>query len=299
MSLVVVFHSVSLSQWQAVFSDNFNRPDGPLVSPWSLMEDTLFIVSQQVYARTGRYGLMMYNSQFDSAQSVQLSADFNFASDSDGRFQFFIFGSLVQNGGSGYIAKISQTNVSLWTVAPESLLHTSSYYFSTNQTYTAILTNDASTDSVLILIKNSQGVSVLSMGKSSPRRYFYTIAAVGIENSTSAAKFLENVVFEREGATGVAQDASLNIPSHFVLGQNYPNPFNPSTTISFSLPSNSFVSLKILDVLGREVSNLVSEELSAGAYSRRWNAEGLASGMYFYRLQAGSYIETKKLVLLR
>jgi hypothetical protein len=89
------------------------------------------------------------------------------------------------------------------------------------------------------------------------------------------------------------------IPTAFILYQNYPNPFNPTTAISFSLPYKSFVSLKVFDRLGREVSVVLSEELPAGGYSRQWNALGLPSGMYFYRLQAGSFTETKKLLLLR
>jgi hypothetical protein len=88
-------------------------------------------------------------------------------------------------------------------------------------------------------------------------------------------------------------------PLHFALEQNYPNPFNPSTTISFSLPSISFVSLKIFDLLGREVATVVSEEMSAGKYTKQWNANGMPSGIYYFRLQAGSFSESKKLVLLR
>jgi len=89
------------------------------------------------------------------------------------------------------------------------------------------------------------------------------------------------------------------IPDNFILMQNYPNPFNPATTISFSLPSKSFVSLKVFDALGREVATLVNEELSAGNHSRQWNGENMSSGIYFYRLQAGSFTETKKLILLK
>jgi hypothetical protein len=89
------------------------------------------------------------------------------------------------------------------------------------------------------------------------------------------------------------------LPNTFKLSQNYPNPFNPTTTISFSLPSKSFVSLKVFDALGREVSTLVSKELTAGSYSQEWNAVNLPSGVYFYRLQAGNYNETRKLVLLK
>jgi lysophospholipase L1-like esterase len=83
------------------------------------------------------------------------------------------------------------------------------------------------------------------------------------------------------------------------LGQNFPNPFNPATIISFGFPIQSFVSLKVYDTLGREVSTLLSEELSAGTHPRQWDATGLASGVYFDRLQAGSFTETKKLILLR
>jgi photosystem II stability/assembly factor-like uncharacterized protein len=83
------------------------------------------------------------------------------------------------------------------------------------------------------------------------------------------------------------------------LEQNYPNPFNPATAISFHLPSQSFVSLKVFNVLGREVSILIEKELPAGSYVQRWDAEGLPSGIYFYRLHAGSFTETKKLILQR
>ncbi len=88
-------------------------------------------------------------------------------------------------------------------------------------------------------------------------------------------------------------------PKSFQLEQNYPNPFNPATTISFSLPSTSFVSLKVFDALGKEVAVLASEELPSGTYSLQWNAAGFASGIYLYCLQAGLFTETKKLVLLR
>jgi hypothetical protein len=83
----------------------------------------------------------------------------------------------------------------------------------------------------------------------------------------------------------------------YALGQNYPNPFNPSTTIQFNLPSKSYASLKVFDMLGREVAMLVDEELSAGNHTRQWNAMNMSSGVYFYRLRAGLFLETKKLFL--
>ena len=96
-----------------------------------------------------------------------------------------------------------------------------------------------------------------------------------------------------------AEGGSNDLPTHFNLRQNYPNPFNPSTTIRFSLPSKSFVTLKVFDLIGREVATLVSEEMSAGSYFKQWNAANMSSGIYFYHLHSGTFTETKKLVLLR
>jgi hypothetical protein len=89
------------------------------------------------------------------------------------------------------------------------------------------------------------------------------------------------------------------LPRDFSLEQNYPNPFNPSTTISFSIPHLSFVTLRIYDLLGRETRSLVNEEKGPGTYSVMFDATALASGVYFYRLQTTGFVETKKLMVLR
>ncbi len=98
--------------------------------------------------------------------------------------------------------------------------------------------------------------------------------------------------------TGI-ENTSTKIPKTFNLGQNYPNPFNPSTNISFGIPSKSFVSIKVFDVVGREVATIVSEELQAGFYTRQWNAKNMSSGIYFYKMQAEKFSETRKLVLTK
>jgi hypothetical protein len=90
-----------------------------------------------------------------------------------------------------------------------------------------------------------------------------------------------------------------SIPLDYILYQNYPNPFNPITTIKFSIPDRSSVTLKVYDMLGNEISTLVNEDKHRGVYHESFNASGLASGIYFYRLQAGEFAETKKMVLLR
>lgn len=100
-------------------------------------------------------------------------------------------------------------------------------------------------------------------------------------------------------ATGIGRVQTGDVPRSFSLHQNYPNPFNPSTTISFTLPEKLFVSLNVVDLLGREVATLAREEMSSGAHTRQWNAAAMPSGIYFYRLQAGSFVETRRLVLLK
>ena len=94
------------------------------------------------------------------------------------------------------------------------------------------------------------------------------------------------------------EDKSM-IPDFYILDQNYPNPFNSSTTIRFSLPKSGFVTLKIYSLLGQEIDTLVSEQKSSGEHEVEWNAEGLSSGIYLYRLKAGEFMKTKKLVLQR
>jgi len=104
-------------------------------------------------------------------------------------------------------------------------------------------------------------------------RYYYSQIMTGIKD--------DNVVLRK-----------------FDLFQNYPNPFNPSTTIGYSLPKTANVSLKVFNTLGQEVAALVNELRSPGYYKVQWNASNVTSGIYFYRLQAGEFVETKKMVLL-
>jgi len=94
-------------------------------------------------------------------------------------------------------------------------------------------------------------------------------------------------------------DERAGLPAEFVLSQNYPNPFNPVTNISFSLSSSGNVSLRIYNLLGEEVARLVDGYKQAGEYNTQWNASKFASGIYFYRLQASAFVQTRKMVLLK
>ncbi len=97
----------------------------------------------------------------------------------------------------------------------------------------------------------------------------------------------------------VSVKEEIENPTAFHLYQNYPNPFNPTTTIKYQIPELSFVTIKVYDVLGSEVATLVNEEKAVGSYEVEFNATALPSGIYFYKLQAGSFVETKKMVLMK
>jgi hypothetical protein len=89
------------------------------------------------------------------------------------------------------------------------------------------------------------------------------------------------------------------IPRAYLLDQNFPNPFNPSTMIRYALPHRSHVTLAVYNTLGQQVAQLVNSDIEPGYHEIQFNATKLASGLYFYRIQAGSYVETKRLMLLR
>jgi hypothetical protein len=95
------------------------------------------------------------------------------------------------------------------------------------------------------------------------------------------------------------EDKYYQNPFRCKLNDNFPNPFTLSTTISFSISSKSYVSLRVFDINGREVSTIVSEELNAGTHQRQWNASGLAGGVYYCRLVVNDFIQSKKLMLMR
>ena len=95
------------------------------------------------------------------------------------------------------------------------------------------------------------------------------------------------------------EESKLKLPKTFALHQNYPNPFNPSTNIEFSIPKTEFVSLKIYNILGQEVATLVSDKLTPGNYKYTWDASGFASGVYMYNIEAGSFVQTRKLLLIK
>jgi hypothetical protein len=139
-----------------------------------------------------------------------------------------------------------------------------------------------------------------------PDNWVYALALDGNDN-TWIGTWLGGLAVYREGGVilNAGQESlSTKIPSTFKLFHNYPNPFNPSTKIKFTIPLNVKremlnVTLKVYDILGNEIATLINEEKPTGSYEITWNAKGLPSGLYFYQLQAGSFLETKKMVFVK
>lgn len=118
-----------------------------------------------------------------------------------------------------------------------------------------------------------------------PGKYQYRLNQINFDGSS---KFYD-----------LGEIVEIGIPAEFSLSQNYPNPFNPKTTISFSLAAKEFISLKVFDILGKEVAELISEVKEAGNYKIEFDASELTSGIYFYSLNAGNFSSTKKLILMK
>ncbi len=155
----------------------------------------------------------------------------------------------------------------------------------------------ASTDSSGVFISTNSGVKWYPLSRGLPNPYVSCLVAnseylyAGIVGGLWRMPLNDAVASVGAEAKGMAVQ--------FQLEQNYPNPFNPSTTITFELPKTSQVTLTVYDILGREVSVLVNERKSAGVHDVKFDASGLSSGVYFYRLQAGDFTQTRKLCLIR
>jgi hypothetical protein len=122
-----------------------------------------------------------------------------------------------------------------------------------------------------------------------------TLYATGKGTAFTAWNFATNFIVSVTTATAVSPPVSA--PVSYGLEQNYPNPFNPSTEIRFSIAEEQQATLAVYDIQGREVASLIDSRLQPGTYSAVWNAQNMPSGVYFYRLKAGQFTETKKLLL--
>jgi len=189
---------------------------------------------------------------------------------------------------------LSTDNGTNWTAVNTGLTNTDIYCFAVSGTNLFAGTHGSG-----VFLSTDNGTSWTQVNTGLPPNT--VVYSLGINGTNLLAGVGSSGVWRRplsDMITGV-ENLKSELPKEFSLQQNYPNPFNPSTNISFTLPSKSFVSLKVFDLIGREVATIVSEEMSAGSYARTWNASAFSSGVYFYRLTAGTFVQTHKLCLLR
>ncbi len=159
---------------------------------------------------------------------------------------------------------------------------------------------------------DNYGFNVMRRVNESEWQYIGFVEGNGNSNSPKKYSFTDTNIFggnvfnyrlkqiDTDGKFEYSNIIEIEInPTNIILIQNYPNPFNPITSIKFSVPRESEIRLEILNVLGEQIEILVSQVLSAGTYNYEWNATDFTSGVYFYRLQAGSFVETKKMILLK
>ncbi len=134
---------------------------------------------------------------------------------------------------------------------------------------------------------------------------YYTAIALDASNNIYAvasqqvnSSVYSTLTFKYSQLSGIRQISS-EVPNTYSLNQNYPNPFNPTTNIHFAITKSSFVKLVVYDVLGKEAATLVNEKLESGSYNADWDASNYPSGVYFYKLEAGSFVDTKKMILIK
>lgn len=141
--------------------------------------------------------------------------------------------------------------------------------------------------------------SVMSTGALAPVCSIYKIGSNKYAAFAYAGQGPSNLYFNQENLQTGIHPVTRNMPGDYMLSQNYPNPFNPSTRIDFSIPNKEYVILRIYDILGNATATLVKEELTMGTYSISYDASGLAAGVYFYRIDAGSFSDVKKMILIK
>jgi photosystem II stability/assembly factor-like uncharacterized protein len=303
------------------YGTNWNNliPSGYAVGfAFNSFGDVFSIVTNKVYFSTddGQYwtllnnGLMNANAfciAIDSSNSILLGTDRGIFKSSD-------------NGVSWFNSNTGLTD----TIVTEIIYVTSEIIFAGTNSEGAFRSTDAGITWVRqnsglssgwvgamalwknILIANVQGDAFITddygdnwfswdEGLLNTHIFSFSIGDSNVYAATSAGVWKRPL---KEMITNV-ESTLYQLPSNYSLNQNYPNPFNPTSTIRYSINERVKVSLKIFDILGREISTLVNDEKAAGRYEVVFNANGLASGIYFYRLQAGSYVETKKMILMK
>ncbi len=254
-------------------------------------------------AGTNSYGDLGKYQRFDISQNAKLTGTY-----------IYFAGKTITGSADNFNVVVKQRDAA--TGAPGSTLYTQSYSTNiidittpgTSRNYFPITPNQNLTSPFFIGIEWASGIDdrfgiimdASTEGEGAKRAWekWDTGAYHAMADAWNTMDRDLWIAAEVEVSSGI-EDGNNAIPTGFALNQNYPNPFNPTTVISYQLPTSAFVRLTVYDILGNEVAALVGKEQHAGYYSVTFNAKNLTSGIYFYRLEAGSFSEAKKLLLVK
>jgi hypothetical protein len=232
-----------------------------------------------------------YTAQYTNSCGAQSTQAFNVTVGGGGGSNTVVVRARGTNGSESIQLRVNNTTIATWT-----LTTSMANYTATTSTTGAIqvqFTNDATGRDVQVDYIQVNG-STRQAENQSTNTGVWNGSGCGGSNS----EWLHcNGYIAFGNLPKSSAEAEIAQPEDFFLGQNYPNPFNPSTVISFGIPENSYVSLKVYNALGEEIADLTGREYSAGWHSVSFDASNLASGVYFYALRAGKFSTSKKMLL--
>jgi hypothetical protein len=259
------------------------------------------------------YGHLKFTSASNSTAIITLGADlsiggdFSIGSTTPNAMTWNLAGFKITSSGSGVFTDTSTTANHMITGTGADLFTGFASYNFMPKSGTSLVTYAGANQKVLggaYQRLTIAGTGSLPLTGPATVKDTLTLTSGNLDNSvyqvTVSGKIVNNGgTTSRPPITTDVKELNITLPEQYSLQQNYPNPFNPSTSLTFQVPMQASVTMKVFDVLGKEVATLVNEVKPAGSYSVTWNAAGLGSGMYFCKMQSGSFTATKKMILVK
>jgi hypothetical protein len=300
--VLVSIPTVAIStDWEEVFSDDFNRPDGPLGFPWfDAGPDTLYIQSGRVVSAESTYSLSGYDHP-EGRPSAVLEAHFGFGGDEGGRFHFWIAGVLGPDTVA-YGVEIEAETFGLYFYPPESLIVENTFAFDLDSFYTMRLAYDQSTGTASVSVQDFFSPAGDSTGATGVGTSFSTIR-VGIENRMYADKWLDNVVFRQISLSGVPGETRAGSRG-IELNPPYPNPCNGEAVIAYDMAVAGDVSVALYNALGQEVRCWHLTGAGRGYHETRWDGTSsdggqVSSGVYVCTVETAEAAASRKIIVTR
>jgi hypothetical protein len=300
VALISVASAAMCADWDVIFSDDFNRPDGPLGPPWlDYGPDALSILAGRAALPQTGYGLSGFDDS-ESGPSMVLEMDFGFEGDEDGYFHAWIGGADGAGDTVAYGAEFDRSTFGLYSFPPESLLVEAPFDFDPYTVYTMRLAYDHSTGIASLSVRDALGVTGDSLGVPGPSTNF-TMIRVGFENEVHNDKWLDNVVLRVMLWSGVEAWPGSSAP-RIELYPPYPNPCRDATVIAYELPAAGDVSIAIYNTQGQEVRRWYRSEAAPGYHEQHWDATSgdgrrVSPGVYLCSVRSGVESASRKLIV--